>query len=44
MNIEDGRRFNGQEVKFEDAKSGVGKDFPIGIRSRGESVDTGRLI
>jgi hypothetical protein len=38
MNIEGGRRFDGQEVKFEDAKSGVGKDFPIGIRSRGKSA------
>jgi hypothetical protein len=38
MNIEGGRRFDGQEVKFEGAKSGVGKDFPIGLRSRGKSV------
>lgn len=38
MNIEGGRRFYGQEVKFKDANSGVGKDFSIEIRSRDKSV------
>jgi hypothetical protein len=44
MNIEGGRRFYGQEVKFKDAKSGVGKDFSIEIRSRDKSIFSISLI